>query len=301
MKIKDFIKALASKFNIGELVDAIRSLRKTLKEVDIPLWATASKELKSLKHPQAKKFEDAINKGCKGVYRGGMVGGVYDAIKNSQLILDYLEELVSTEFNHVSQTILKDGITFKKANVLQYVDVIDFLMSYGRRIVELLYVLEANQKSPNAQKLEDAFTPEDLEYIDKNLQAFIDAIRMGSYDIKELAQAFSEIPDAVANAESEEVMSSTVGLQKIDPFGQRNFFSTRSPIYHLQMWIAESQVRKYQAAIERRKLVELRLLKLRELKDGGMAPDNIESQIAYQEARLDKINRQIREKEEQYG
>lgn len=300
MKIKDFIKALVSKLNIGELIDAIRNMRKTLKEVDIPLWATAAKELKQLKNPKAKKFEELIGAKCKGVYRGPLVGGVFDAVKNAQLILDYLEELVSTEFNHFSQEILKDGITFKKANVLQYVDTIDFLMTYSRRLCELLYVLEANQKSPAAQRVEDAFTPADLEYFDKNIEAFAEALRIASFDIKSLMTAFNEIPDAIANGESEAVMASTVGLNKIDPIGFRNFVSTSSPVYHISMWIAERQVRKYQDALETKKLVELRLLKLRDLKEGGEAPANIEKQIEYQQARLDKITREIRKLEEKY-
>lgn len=301
MKIKDMFRVLVSKFNIGDLVDTIRNLRKTLKEVDIPLWATAAKEFKTLKHPKAKQLETIINRGCKDIYRGAMAAGIYDAMKNAQLILDYLEELVSTEFDHVTQVALKDGLSFKKANILQYVDAMDFFVSYGRKINELLCVLEAAEKSPTAQRIEDAFTPADLKYIDDNVGAFIHSIALASLSVKDLAKSFEEIPDAVANADSEEVMGRTVGFNKIDPFQMRGFVTTRSPVYHLQMWLAERQVRKLQQAIETKKLIELRLLKLRELQKGGEAPANIEQQIAYQEARLDRLTREINAKEEEYA
>lgn len=302
MKIKDLLRALASRFNISDLVDRIRGLRKTIKEVDIPLWATATKELKKLTHPDAKKFEDVVNRASKNVYRGSMVDGIYDSIKNAQLILDYLEELVSTEFNHFNQTITKDGLTFKKVNILQYVDAIEYLMSYSRRLIELLYVLETIQKDPNAQRLEDAFTPADLEGLDQGRDAFINAIRMASYDIKDLATAFAEIPDALASEESEKVMEVTAGITKIDPFGARSFIvpSNKNLFFVFFKWIAELQVYFYDRAVQQRHLVELRLLKLREAAKGGTNP-KLEEQIAYQEARLDALNRKIREKEEKYA
>lgn len=301
MKIKELLAALVSRFNIGDLVDKIRTMRKTIKEVDIPLWATASKELKTLKHPKAKKLEDVINHGCKGVYRGGLTQGIYDAVRNAQLVLDYLEDLISTEFNHSSQEILKDGLTFKKANILQYVDVIDFMMEYSRRVCELLYVLEAAEKNPSGQRIEDAFTPADLDYVDKNIEPFIEALRISSLSVKDLSKSFEEIPNAVATAESENVMTRTMGAQRIDPFGMRGFVTTRSPVYHFQMWYAERQIYRYQQALETKKLIELRLLKLREMKSDGEAPENIDRQIQYQETRLDKVNRSIRQKEEAYG
>lgn len=300
MKIKQFLAALVSRFNIGDLVDRIRNLRKTIKEVDIPLWATAAKELKKLSSPIAKKLEDSFSKQAKGVYRGTMADGIYTAVRNSQLILDYLEELISTEFNHYSQEILKDGLTFKKANILQYVEVMEFFFSYSRRLVELLYVLETIEKDPTSQRLEDAFTPAELDAFDKEHDNFIQAFKMASYDIKDLAKAFSEIPDAIASEDSERVLEVTAGLTKLDPFGQRNFFSTRTPTFWISLWFAERQVAAYNQALDQKKLVELRLLKLREDAKDGVNP-KLESQIEYQEARLDKLNRKIRELEEKYA
>lgn len=300
MKIKQFLAALVSRFNIGDLVDRIRNLRKTIKEVDIPLLATAAKELKKLSSPIAKKLEDSFSKQVKGIYRGTMIDGIYTAVRNSQLILDYLEELISTEFNHYSQEILKDGLTFKKANILQYVEVMEFFFSYSRRLVELLYVLETIEKDPTSQRLEDAFTPAELDAFDKERDNFIQAFKMASYDIKDLAKAFSEIPDAIASEDSERVLEVTAGLTKLDPFGQRNFFSTRTPTFWISLWFAELQVAFYNRALDQKKLVELRLLKLREDAKDGVNP-KLESQIEYQEARLDKLNRKIRELEEKYA
>lgn len=300
MKIKQFLAALVSRFNIGDLVDRIRNLRKVLKEADIPLWATASKEIRKISSPLGKRLEDAFSKQAKGLYKGTMVDGIYVAIRNSQLILDYLEELVATEFNHYSQEILKDGLTFRKANIIQYVEAIEFFLSYSRRLVELLYVLETIEKDPTSQRLEDAFTPAELEAFDKERDNFVQSFKMASYDIKDLAKAFSEIPDAIASEDAEKVLEVTAGLTKLDPFGQRNFFSTKSPVFHFQLWIAERQVWYYQRAIEQKKLVELRLLKLREDVKNGPDP-KLEEQIQYQEARLDKLNRKIRELEEKYA
>ena len=302
MKIKDLLRALASRFKISDLVDRIRGLRKTIKEVDIPLWASASKDLKRLAHPDAKKFEDSVNRGCKGVYRGAMVEGIYDAIKNAQLILDYLEELVSTEFDHFNQQVAKDGLTFRKAQIIQYVGVVEYLMSYSRKLVELLAVLETIQRDPNSQRLEDAFTPADLEEIDKGREAFINAIKLSSYDIKDLSAAFASIPDALASEESERVMESTAGMAAIDPVGLRNFVvpSHKNPLYVVQLWIAEFQVWLYDRAVSQKHLVELRLLKLREAAKANPNP-KLDEQIAYQEKRLDELNRKIREKEQLYA
>lgn len=300
MKFNIF-ELIKSKFETNNLSDSIQTLRRSIKEQDLPCWLTIQSSFKG------KKFNSELNANIDkrlarlsgNAYRGSFVDGVTDAVKNSLIVLDFLEESVDKYFDHRSQEILRDGITYPKAVVLQYIAAVREFSEFARLLAN--YVLTAE----TSDTFDGALVPAQVKSVESDLEAFAGLLVLMLVSQRELNEKFETIPTMVLDESTANIAASTVGLQRLDPFGMRRGFfipSQRNPFFWFGMRIAEWQVYTYEQALESRQMAELRLLRLRAQRAGKEGDDpKLDSQIKYQEDRLAKVNDTIRRKEAKYA
>lgn len=303
MKLGKFLQTIKSKFYIRDLVNTIRAIQRAMLQTDLPVWNAAKADLKTLKSEDAKKWDKVVQAGIKGTLRGNTCDLVYEGLVNAQKILTHLENSLSSEFDHQTQELVKDGLSVRRATIIQYIDAMRLFSDYGRRVLHWLVVKEEIAALAVGDVVEDdTFSVGELKRLDEELPAFIHSLKLAHVDVKDLEKAFTEIPEVVGTSETEETVGRTVGMSTVDPFMMRNFNYTSTPFYWFGIRIAEWQVYWYDRAVAEQHTIESRLLRLRQRKRGNTEADpKLDEQIEYNEERLAKVKGKIRDKEERYG
>ena len=189
-------------------------------------------------------------------------------------------------------------MTFLKINLLQYVEAITFTIRYARRNLLWTYAEEIAGEDPDIDVGD--LTRGELQWLSENKSTYFACLKILSGDKKDLEKVFAEIPDVVVSEQSERVVPSTVGADRVDPF-KFDFIPVKlNPIYHARMAIAEWQVARHRAAQEEKRMLEFRLLQLKSTQDGERNA-KLEQQIEYTQGRIEKLNFKVQKMEEDYG
>lgn len=303
MKLGKFLQVIKSKFYIRDLVNTIRVIQRAMQQTDLPVWNAAKADLKTLKSEEAKKWDKTVQNGVKGTLKGNTIDLIYEGLVNAQKILTHLENNLSSEFDHQTQELVKDGLSVRRSTIIQYIDAMRLFSDYGRRVLHWLVVKEEAAVSiAGVIGDDDAFSAGELKRLDEELPAFIHALKLSHIEVKDLEEALNKIPEVTGGENTEDIVGRTVGMNVIDPFVMRNFNYTSTPFYWVGMRIAEWQVYWYDRAVEEQRTIESRLLRLRQRKRGNTDPDpKLDAQIDYNEERLSRVKGKIRDKEERYG
>lgn len=175
---------------------------------------------------------------------------------------------------------------------------------YGRRVLHWLVVKEEHATWVKDVLSDDGdiFSKGELARLDEELPAFIHSLKMAHVKLKDLDEAFTKIPAVVGTENTEEMVGRTVGMDVIDPFELRGFSYASTPFYWAGIRIAEWQVYWYDRAVEEQRVIESRLLRLRQRQRNSTEADaQLDKQIEYNEGRLARVKGKIRDKEERYG
>lgn len=303
MKLGKFLQVIKSKFYIRDLVNTVRTIQRAMAQTDLPCWNAAKVDLKTLKSEDAKKWDKIVQAGVKGTLRGNTADLIYEGLVNAQKILAHLENNLSSEYDHQTQELVKDGLSVRRATIIQYIDAMRLFSDYGRRVLHWLVVKEeAATWVADVIGDENTFSAGELKRLDEELPAFIHALKLSHIEVKDLEEALTAIPEVTGAENTEELVGRTVGMNVIDPFAMRNFNYTSTPFYWVGMRIAEWQVYWYDRAVEDQRVIESRLLRLRQRKRGNTEADpKLDAQIEYNEERLARVKGKIRDKEERYG
>lgn len=298
MKIVQFVKNLFNMMPRDKLQEDIRGLIKIEKEAVIPALEQGSSELGTkFTHPKLKALDETGRKNIGKGTKGSIIDIALAANKNAVDVLEFLYQLTETKFG---DQIMRDGITYQKANLLRYLEVVHFITDYSLRFLRWAVVCETVANYPDAENPEQVFSPADLKWLELNLEPFFSAIKLCSIDLKTLEAGFDEIPEIVVTEDSDPVVTQTVGVAKLDPFNLQGFMPTKNPLYWLQMRWSVRNLDKYQARLEERQAIEMRLLDLRDRQKKNPNPKTAE-QIEYHERRLAKLDAKIRDQEKDYA
>lgn len=301
MKIGKVLEVIRSKFYLRDLVNAIRTIQRAITQTDLPTWSAARADLKTLKSEAAQKWDKTIQAGVKGTLKGSTADLIVDGLTNANKILSYLEDTLSTEFNHLTQEMVKDGMTVRRTTLIQYIDAMRLFSDYCRRSLHWVVVQEEAANAVGPIPEDAVFSAGELKRLDEELPAFIHCLILAHTATKDLEKAFAEIPEVVGTTDTEEIVGRTAGMNVIDPFKMRNFNYTSTPFYWFGIRIAEWQVYWYDRAVAEQRTIESRLIRLRQRKRGNTEPDpKLDAQIEYNEERLVRVKGKVRDKEERY-
>ena len=188
---------------------------------------------------------------------------------------------------HLSDVIIPKTAKARDVSILVFITGIASIAAY---IPDLLYyILVIDDKNANISKAK-------IEAVNSGGPAFISHIEYYSTDytkrIKELAKVSGKVitPD---NDLLSTVLANT-GIV-IKPPVASGFIG--NPIYHIGMWWVDRGIKQYEANIEKKKLLELKLLELK-LRARDESNPSIAKQIEYYEDKIARLEEAIAEYEE---
>lgn len=298
MKLDRYISSLLPSFSKTRMMEDLNIMREELKTTTIPPYKSvvaaygkrkfASVDIQAFE----KQFENSVNT----KFRGNFLSIILQTLERMDDNMETMEKLVNAYY---ADDVMRDAMTFLKVNLIQYMETMSFTMRYSRRL--LVWIVSAEITAVDKESNEaPAMSPAELEWLNAHRQNFFAGLTIMSGEKAELEKRFKEVPDIVATKENIPMIEKTVGVLKTDPFNFGLIPVFLNPIYHVRMAIAEWQVNRYKAAQEEKKMLEFKLMHLKDL-DAGKKNPKLQEQIEYTEQRLAKLNYKLAQQEESYG
>lgn len=185
---------------------------------------------------------------------------------------------------HYSNDVVRDGMTYLKVSINQYIESMSFMSMYSRRLLLVVYGLEGMGKDGNLDK----GLSRDLAWVEKRFGDFLVCVKANLKSEKVLKKEFDGIPDMQVKVESAAIVRENVGVDKLDPNNFGFISATLNPVYHIRMAWTKWQVHRLRVAEEEKELLEFKLAQLRNER-GGKKDAKLEEIIERYEARVQKL------------
>lgn len=298
MSILNYVKSLVPSLEKRTILEDINNSLGELKTATIPAYKLAQKPMGSktftFKDPDVIAFNKKFNRDNKTGINGNFIYVIYEV---AQRIEDNGSTLIKVVEEMFGSGVIADAITYRKASILKYVEAMTFFQRYARCLLRTVYIKETNMVDESVNEHENINNFE-LEWLAKNEDDFIGSLLGLSLKSSIFVSSLKETPDSVVNSDNIDIVSKVSG-GKIDPFKLNFINANLNIIYHIRMYAAEWQHANYEAALQERKTIELRIMHMQNILDGKKDP-KLEEQILYNEGRLDKLNYKIKKMEEKY-
>jgi len=298
MDIKSFLKSLVPSFEKDDVMEDIRVTRVELKDITHPAYVNGLQVLKTwkFKSPQivdrAEIFDRQVKFGS-----GNMIAVIEKGIPVALENLENVEDMIQRIYN---ENVASAGMTYMKAQLLQFVECVSFVSKYARKLLNYVYIYELAEYDTADTKVEDSLTPAEKEWIERNFVTFCTAFNVVVGHPNEIKKNLGDIPDIVVTPDNVDTLPETVGMNKVDPLSMRFIPVWLNPVYHIGMRVAEWQAKRYKSAKEELTLLQLRKLNLQRVSEGK--PDaKVQKEIKYLEDRINGLNFDIAEMEKKYA
>lgn len=295
MNLLAYASSLLKHLNKDNVLTDVRSTQDTMKNFVQPTFRTASEFFRDNKL-NSKKAQDLQNQFYQKFDRKGVpksnnfISEIDKRVPDLIANIDWLEGQIEKIFE---RDILSDGLTARKSALIRSVEQLSFLAHFLPDVLNYIYIEESLHVGAEAGASVEKLSPAEEKKIHVGFPTMIDILSDFSVETKTLSATIVDIPDVNIGGTNAEMVSGLYPDHKLDPFrtGPVSGFSW-SPIYHFRMVIAEWQNSQYKANVDKKKMLELRLLQLELLQEKKYDP-KIEKEIEYTSNRVAKIERYL--------
>lgn len=196
---------------------------------------------------------------------------------------------------HVQQDTLRDGVTSRVAHLIRSVSAISFISRFTLDIMDFLLEAETDSK---ANGTNSEIPPARTKYILGSIERYVRLLADFGVPPKDMEKLLEDLPDVFVSAQNQRAITAMFRANELDPFkkmsGLTNFVG--NPIYHGRLFLADWEAKRYNGAKDKKTVMELRLIHLRNLLDNSPNP-RVEREIEGLQKRIDQYDRYIREVE----
>lgn len=293
MKILQFVQSLLPTFSKDKALDDLRITHTEIKEFTIPAYDSAVKFMDKwdFKSEVITGMFDQFKRIVKGANGDNPVITIHKSFKN---ILENHEQIENAIAKTYSEDEAGAGLSYKKANLLQFSECLAFVSKYARKFLVFIYVHETAQYENGGTSIADSLTKAEVLWIEANFVNFCTVLNIVSGNPSMIKRQLEDIPDIIVTEENAGTLGSTIGENKVDPFQMKFIPTWLNPIYHVGMFVAEWQAERYKEAKEELKLLQLRKLNLEKINADKDKPDAaLQKEITYMETRIKSVSYKI--------
>ena len=297
MKPQDFIKSLIPDFDKQRITEDIRITADELRNYTLPALKQAEQFMGKWKFESAQiQAQLPIYTAAVKQRKANIIATINEAMKNAAVNLEEVARMIDRSY---SDDIIGQGLTFFKANLLQFAEYVSFASRYARRYVNYVYAAET-AVFDGQDPVEDILAPADIQWIEGNFLNFCNVLNVVGIPVKEVTTALDNIPDIAILDDNARTLSATVGEKKLDPLAMGFIPIFLNPIYHIRMKIAQWQTNRYHIARNEIQCLKVRKANLEALAAGKPNP-KLQQEISYIETRIQGLMRKNAELEDEYG
>ena len=299
--IWEYVTSILPNVSRDTIIDDIRSIQNELKTTTLSSYKDSIDVFKKWT-PKSKELifkVNYFNKVVKSrVTTDSMVENIYKSLHKLDESLASVTECTLDLFNKEVSGV---GLSYRKANILQYLEAASFVTSYARTF--LIYLYNEDAKSHGSSVDGYDLLRYDVKYINEQWMNFITLIELFNNDVvnkSNFKKTIDNIPDISVSKDNLNTLNTTIGKDKMDPFHFSSISIKWNPIFRIKIKIAEYQAKKYKKALKEREALELRRLLLEAKKD-GKENAKLEAQLGFVKDEIDNITRYIDEMEQKNG
>ena len=299
MKLFEYISKLLFNTKKADVSEDLRITAVELDNIAMPSYRAANEHFKvnKLSSKEAKKIADQFYdslRNLKGPKQASLAGDIERRLAFVKDVAEYLGTQVDKLMESNS---VREGLTAKKAILIRAAESVSFISRYSIDLLNYLYSVEAID---NDRQADDTLrlAPDTIAFVQRNISRFAALLSDYGIPLDDFKKIIGEVPDVFVNKDTVGAIVSGLDEKSVDPFnGSLMSGFVGNPIYHFRLVIAVWQDKRYKANKEKKAMLELRLLHLQMQQEKKNSPE-LEDQIAYNRARVDKIEREMRYVEE---
>jgi hypothetical protein len=194
----------------------------------------------------------------------------------------------------VSKTTLTETITARKAVLVRMAEQMSYVSRMSIDFLNLIYTYE--QIEANVEYAE--VTVFQKKHVIPNIALFAKVLEAHTFSPADFKRKVDNIPEIIIDKDGFDAASSIYKRELIDPIdGPMLQGFEMNPIYHFRLMIAEWQANRYKSYKEKKKLLEVKLLRLRLLREGKRDP-KLDKEIDYIESLVGKLEYSMSKMEE---
>lgn len=293
-KLLNFLQSLLPAFDKSRILDNLDDLENTLQTNTLPPLKTIAETVgdRQFKNAWAKGFNTAFldKVKLKGRVRGNSYVVMNQIMQTVESNIPKLRQMVEKQF---ADDVLRDNMSIVRANLIQYIEVIDFAITMTNRLLILTMDLEESEVTKKPLDI----PPAEYKWLESRLTNYYAAMTILAGNTAELEDRFKKMPDMVINESNASNVNAVVSPLETDPYNFGFIGVKYNPIYHVRIAIAEYQVQKYYLAKEQKTALELKLMRMKQLDDGTLDA-KLQQQIEYTQMRIEKLSYEIKKMEE---
>lgn len=294
MQLEQFIKNMVPLMRRGDLLEDLDASVKIIREVSLPIYERGKfldrHKWKDRRNQEFQKYWEQADRANKGNWVPATRAALENILKTSEVVSRMIQRSMADET-------YAQAMSYFKATLVQYSTYVSFFSRYANEQLNCAAALEALAINPRADVSEPK--PADQRWLVENRKAFCMLNRIMSMNDRELKRELNKVPDTVIDVDQLGYQVELLGKTKTDPLRMGFIPVAYNPILWVRTKIADFTHDRYEAALEQRTTVEMRLANLQAMSNGSDPDPNIEKQIAYRQDQLTKLNRKISEYEEQ--
>ena len=302
LNIAGFIKSLLPSFDKSDLesdleisLEAIGTITDTYTNLD-EIFKVAKVQHKQSKSA-VKEFYKELNSIKHKVKLTPMMNLGTDTItlfKNVKLNGDLLYKEISDTVNDV---IVSQALTAYKANLLRSVAHYYFITRFALDFANYLYIHEAEESNMELGK-EYKLNKKQIEFIEKNLWVYARLLAVYGEEHETFKNKLDQIEEITLPKEAVDEAIDSYNSTKVDVFNNlpQNFIG--SPVYSIRLVFAQWEADRYKSMKDKKRLLELRYLHLKLMKEQGTSDVNVEREIEYLQKNITNLDYKLSKLEE---
>lgn len=226
-----------------------------------------------------------------------MLEYIIPALQNVAGLANFLSRTIDKD---MGRSVSTSVLSFNKATILRFVDVIDFAGTYAATLLNWVTARElASVTGSNIAP--KAISPGDLENLHSKAIIFGISMRILGTPINRLQADYADIPEAVFDPETYQDLMHSFGEQKVDPLGFASVPFPLSIVLRIQLWRAEKQMDAYEECVRAGKSAEMRVLLMRKQQAEGSGDAALEKLLGVYEKQYEELKYERARLESKYG
>lgn len=290
MSILNYVSSLLPRFKKDRVMEEVQITLAELDNVCIASYAEAAKADKIVKilSPEVKEYTTIYSRITKLKGGDSLISSIYSKLLLVKENLKLLENKLDKE---LQDDVVSEGLSVLKASIIQAVEASYFISKFSTKLLNAIYVYETAERTENkAAYIKENIAPAELDYVKQKFSDFCFVLDSLCKNKNDLDKILAAIPDIAIRSDNFAAIGATLSREKTDPFSLKDFVRgfSGNPIFHIGMMVAEWQARRYKKNAELKKVLELRLLNLKEL-NADVRDAKIEREIQYIQNRIEDL------------
>lgn len=294
LNIAGFIKSLLPSLSRSDLetdlgismdsIDTVVSTYENLKEVQ-KVSKFNSKVVNKLLdefYQEYQKSKPHLKLG-NGQHLGDDIVTLFNNVRlNGVTIRKEVEDLAN-------EVIVTQAMTAYKSNIVRAVGHYYFLTRFALDLANFVYLEEmiyAKADLPSDAKL----NKKQIAFIQNNVWIFARLLSVYGSEQKHFQDQLEKLGEISIPKEEVEEAVASYSQDKVDLFNNLPNNFVGSPIYTIRLVFAEWEANRYKQLKDKKKLLELRFLHLRMLKEQGQSDANMEKELVHLQRRITDID-----------